>query len=828
MIFYSYFEGVDNTEYIVVLHNDYQNGNYDSRDEVEYIKELGGNPFSISVQSGNLYKPYKLSTASLTLYISNPFKVLGNMEHLNLFCVLYERHKGETGYEIKWQGYCTQNSFSQSFINDKDLFTLNLQDPISTLSYRRFKPIDGREILTFYDVLVDNLKSLGCYNHIYITNTLDVIGTDVSKNVLEKLYTEQENWIDEKGVGMKQLEVLEECLKFLGLSLIPDADKVYIVSFDALYNGFNLYTHYEFVGDRSNHILQPVGQRFYFPNREGQFVKTEDVVLSNNILFGEDYISSNDTTISIETPKHLMKVSVDKYTYNSFSPKWKDENLWLQTNEHLPVGYIFNPIANDINYISGTTDYINQGYYYSHNERGYCLIENGSGSKFSYYDGYIWNNGNQENIEVYTINDEKRTERHFIRYLRYDNSAPKSLTNGVEVETYAYTKNGVNNERGGTLIQLPPQKLNYSLLRDYVTCVPVQRGVVDIKTTLEEPFVKMNNISWLFSGSVYKFTNHTSQPMVKFRFPKALIDKDKFLLINANFELFDNPTYLPISYKNNEGDFSKVVITPAFVYVKIRFGNKYYNAETLHWQEQEYITKLPISILDEDKENAFGKKWSIVNNVQFTYFLGDKKGYCLSFYTIFGSLWTNIEDTTTLFDEMEITIYRIKPWAYEFRNYSRCTCIEMSDFDVEILSRDKKKRYHNSIEDNKVEYTNTIKTDSFEPIGDIELKIHTETLGQHNHSTVYFQDKGKLHRLNHLYDKSNGTLLQQEHKLILNNTNQYKLPNIILESTIKGSTYTPPFSTMEYKHLPNKVFVIDSITEDIRYNTKKVTFIEKL
>lgn len=147
-------------------------------------------------------------------------------------------------FDVVWTGYATPNAYSQSYSSSLDLFELECQDALSTLKYKRFS-IDSTKInpyTSFYDILIRYIGELGNYKHIYASSSL-VLPTEDLGSILEFIYINGNNFIDEDSKASSVLEVLNEICVYLGLTMIAWGDSVYFLDYHSLEHG-EYYEYY--------------------------------------------------------------------------------------------------------------------------------------------------------------------------------------------------------------------------------------------------------------------------------------------------------------------------------------------------------------------------------------------------------------------------------------------------------------------------------------------------------------------------------------------------------------------------------------------------------
>ena len=271
MYYYGYFRNLDTSRdkkgwlYKVVVITNFRD------DEFDYGGELlldGNSPFIVSYEGDgeNIYKPYKCSTATVTLHQQEYNFSFNDTKGGNVLVMLlkakntvnteekvldkqidpnYNRQLqiDRICYNIEWVGFATPNVYSQDYCNFYDSFQLEAQDVLSTLQYLPYK-LQSSPNIQFLQILKNSISQLRQYKNIYIASTLQ-LPTLQYGDILNFMKCDQRNFFDEDNKAMNQLEVIEEMMKYLNLSIIPYKDSIFIVDYEGLKNNYNEYYHYE-------------------------------------------------------------------------------------------------------------------------------------------------------------------------------------------------------------------------------------------------------------------------------------------------------------------------------------------------------------------------------------------------------------------------------------------------------------------------------------------------------------------------------------------------------------------------------------------------------
>lgn len=274
-----------------------------------------------------------------------------------------------------------------------------------------------------------------------------------------------------------------------------------------------------------------------------------------------------------------------------------------------------------------------------------------------------------------------------------------------------------------------------------------------------------------------------------------------YLLIQGKFLYMDRESdmYIMQGYGNKNDKFFS---SELWIKAKLQWGNKYWNGTS--WQSTECCFKLPFDNNGQE-EHCINQTFQIKNTV--TWQLGiEEDGYVIPMPS--DNILTG-KPTFTLFT------------PHRLNNHYRCDAVWLQDFDIKavVASFD-----INQDKDSDTEYSNIIDEDYVNEMEDEEFKICTWDNKECNYSAVAYYN-GQFSFIDTLYKKSTGQYLRAEKHLIYNLVTQYKTPSVILNLNLKNEIKL--YATLTDKWLPNKVFIVDSITTDYEYNKATIKLIEK-
>ena len=128
--------------------------------------------------------------------------------------------------------------------------------------------------------------------------------------------------------------------------------------------------------------------------------------------------------------------------------------------------------------------------------------------------------------------------------------------------------------------------------------------------------------------------------------------------------------------------------------------------------------------------------------------------------------------------------------------------------------------------DSDTEYSNIINEDFVNEMDSEEFAICTWDNKECNYSAVcYSADSTSFTYLDNVYNKATKQMYRLEEHLIYRLVTQYNTPSAILNLNLQNKFKV--YATMTDNHLPNKTFIVDSITTDYRLCKQEIRLIEK-
>lgn len=321
----------------------------------------------------NIYKPYKCSTATVSFMQSNFNLNFVNSNGTSTLVMLlkwknevsevnghmYNSETGETLYKkrvtdredpsrpiepivffydyepykydkfcytLEWVGFSTPETFSMNYSHMSDVFTLNCQDALSVLKYRKYKWIGEATtaIASFRDIILNALQEIGTYKKIYVTGNTRIPG--YYAEALYNIQEQQFNNFDEDENATDTLSVLEQIFQYMNYTAVPYKDSLYIINPNAIVEGWNDYCVWQLPD--SGYIMNFGGgtyadtynENIYFP-----YTITEDTFLGETIISSNNVYNSATLTNDIY---YITDVSPNLNNDENFTNKsYHDKNV---------------------------------------------------------------------------------------------------------------------------------------------------------------------------------------------------------------------------------------------------------------------------------------------------------------------------------------------------------------------------------------------------------------------------------------------------------------------------------------------------------------------
>lgn len=243
-------------------------------------------------------------------------------------------------YTTEWIGIASPESYSMGYNHIFDTFTLNAQDIISTLKYKKFA-YKGSEpdMESMYHWLFRQLYTCGVIKHIYLTDTVHLpssSGNSYHANMMLDTFFQEQNFQEEVNLTDDDEDneelirdsfedsknTLETMMKYLNMQLIQWGDSVFITTPSAVTRGYSNYKSFN-QRDSSGYcklvtLNTSAARNFYAGNDHNFLIQTH---------LDQDSFTSENTRISTDNVYSRAKVVCNEYIPKNIIADLNDDRL---------------------------------------------------------------------------------------------------------------------------------------------------------------------------------------------------------------------------------------------------------------------------------------------------------------------------------------------------------------------------------------------------------------------------------------------------------------------------------------------------------------------
>ena len=860
MYYWGKFRNIDTSidplgqEYKVVIFTGYdgRHNPYFIMDEPTVGIELimTSSPFTVSYENedGNIYKPYKCSTATVSFLMSNLNLDLFTNKENNILVALLKRDNnivlnGDTYinkltndvvvrkrsyglfygflpseidkecYNVEWIGYATPNTYNQNYTLVEQEFQLECQDAFSTLKYDGLpfnNLVEVRDVKTVINLVIGQL---GTYKHIYYPSTLilpDIINyyndVGVESSSFIRIIQQYRNFIEKDDEPISKIELLEAIGSFLNVSFVPFKDSVYIINYEGVAGNINNYYRYSLIENNN----------FFFNYREEEPEWSDSVLenLENNLELTKDCYAGDDTNITMQSVYNNFRVKCDENEVDLMPDLSNSENFEHSTPNNITASIYNNysePDNKNVQWLGGVISNYQQN--------------NGVGFKnFIYKANYV--DGNDIIHADYTPQTPALNPNIFL----IDDTDIGS-TSGY----YSGCVNLKNTKIRGNYIR--DTHLTYNKETD-------QRNNANFPNDFV--FWNRNNFSDLFSdgivaGEYNRFWNNNHQVVLEYQSPKFILTDTKQFQIKGDWMFFRHGGFVFIK-TDNDGvriDKKKLYITAQIIFTTRNGqpGNEehfcvksdggvddgfivpndidLYASKIQHYIPENTVNwrvDLPLND-DEDSvkmSDPFGQWISFKNSN------GDNSGIIIDMSRLAptpNSSTNYICDVRVrIMCPLGIGVGTAQGWA----NSSMVRNLEFNIVDTNEIESwgygDITTDFHNSINKN---------LETFEIDNKLSTNQHINKLSYNYCFKVY---DNHYFLLNDLYNQATGIIGRPELLKLADIYNQYRDKTIGLNTTIWENLGITPNTRVKWQY---RNFIIDRQEIDYEMNRNTVSLIEK-
>lgn len=266
-------------------------------------------PCVIETSSGSIFEPIKSRSCTI--------QILTNEWLFDLYSPVSQGVKVtiKKGLKTVFFGYLTPNSYDQTYTYLDDL-SLEAVDAVSSLKDFKYSPIGGSipSYEKVSEIILNLLRNAGYSGMLYVPATLQGMNGESKTNTFEELQISEGNFFDddEEHTPWYQYEVLEEIMRFLGWSLCPFGDDVYLID-------------YRVIGNNSSTVFHK------YEISTG--TQSEDVDLTNQMTITKSDYAPGEPSLSMDDVFNKIEISDNLYEVEEIAPDIFDENSHISIND---------------------------------------------------------------------------------------------------------------------------------------------------------------------------------------------------------------------------------------------------------------------------------------------------------------------------------------------------------------------------------------------------------------------------------------------------------------------------------------------------------------
>lgn len=855
--YYGFFKDVRGELFKIVIES-----SNDGKEETYVQPELllSDSPFNVDFAgSEDLYKPYKCSTATVSMYNREFDPYLNSQTGLDVRVKLLQAlevydddydlensdlklRSADTGFfKVVWSGYATPNAYAQGYNSYNDLFDLECQDILSATRYMKSDSTMPSSDMTFAEFLGSTIcnRTRGVFKEYFVTQSIRIPVANAESLAVNTIFNqirfnkELLTNYDDEGEKYSILNIIEKYCKTLNMTAVQQAETLYFINYEAIAQGYNSYSQYLsdtlwfYDSTRKNEVVLGIDGT----KEDVRVIASNDTNLSLHEIYsdykiGTDYLAIDADSIDLSDELSRTKWNkMDKEdTYVVESPlKGPEERHEFSYNvlfSHESTGEeVADDIRNGDHPGGGQTVRYQQFQMFGINRNAVKNFD----VKFHAYNADVvettvitkpGDTGGDPDYDPGNGNDPEYGETGGIT--DPDNPPPvivetiKTWKAGSEITTY---KDGdCNLQMANSKIVATP--FGYYIDKKISNAPNYQYGYMMFhKGFLEYGIQDRHTMDEFYGDGKY-----TDQAMIDFIYNNVTLSKDNCILINGNVTWFNRimPGDDVIDLENPQNYNTRLFLTAS---VKISNGTStiYYNNGT--WSAVKSKFKLT---LEDSSDNAFNTTFGIKNTVQppIHKLPNGTTGWCIP-----------CPDGLTP-DNYTVTVTIYRSWGCAAMMATRSTFI--SDWNVGFpvstesntyLTETSDTRYRQKISDIDSVYSDSFAMHTYDgKASHYSALLYTKT----PYWLWYSPENVEKSYLGHIHNICLGDAMIAEELKIKALVNQYSRPCMILNAKVHASEM-PYYSKFVYRRpaLKDKVYVIDTMSVDYKYNIYDLNLYEK-
>lgn len=781
---------------------------------------LGGNPFVTQMDSDgkHIYAPIKSTGATVTIVTRN---INFNLYSGSIIGNSVKLLSGTNWNTVEWTGYVSPCMYDQGFgeLEEVEIECIDGISALKNIPYRSVNP--ERQVVKFSELINRILASCKCYRNFYISDNVQ-LKDNATESVIDIFRISENNFFDEKDdinqpdddVAWNCYDVLYEICQYLGYSLIPHGDEIFIVDYDAIKQNNN----------------------YYFKYAIGSNMTPARVQLTESMHIEGNTHANNSANVSLDEVYNKVTIKDDFHTFDNIFPEFGDEDF----EQNITMGTYDNRWSYYNSYNSFYKNYPSDNFTEkSQNGRvnNYCIwICNGWKNRLwvciaKFYDSPVFDflkygTGNVDNTSSYTkdMSWPVVLTCKGATYCRFWHRAISSSEYNSWRVNYAGTWTSMSETaRKNAWYKLLNQDASKIALEPIIIMKNDSANHIDRNNVYNYPFIKLKaqNTATVFGG------------------------EDAYILIKGSVLYHDEQnTPFPLSDGANNGDLKREkdckrgeeMYLPAF----LKWGNQYWNGDG--WTTNPSTFPIRFGLSNQGRhynrdyysnKKIYDKYIEFIDTAQSVYGCTEKGVYipCPPEANLQGSIEFSIYANRDMYGDS---------YHGHWDGYNRyCSYVQvLRNFKFEA-------HIDNGILDDRENdsdtiFTNTVVSDAVAEMSTIKFKICTNDNKKPNYSSVdYLDTNGESHYITTTFNKALKSLenstntsstedaagLKQEEHMIFKLVNQYEKPRKILDANLKN--HYKPYTLFTDKTLSGVKFIIQEIGVDYKNNSSSIKLIEK-
>lgn len=746
---------------------------------------LGGSPFTTEMDSSGdiIYKPAKYQSAKCNIITPDyNFDIYAAKAQSTKIELLDDKNN------IAWVGYVEPNLYNMGFVEEREEIEISAIDALSTLQYVKYES-DYKKIVSFSYIINKILKQCNAYKTFYVSNN-----SHISSNpILNDLFISEQNFFDDKkddetdvDVAWTCKDVLEEICQFLGLTAIADKDSVWFLDYDAIKNKKGTYYKYEIDNDTPTLVTE----------------------LNEVKIDAKDY-SDSGASLSLDNVYNKVKVVDDLYTYDSVIPDLYNtaKNITKSSDSTL----------------TNSTD-VNNGIFGE-------VVSKGKNNLIVFIDRV--QNPQKNNYTSFNAVFVQYYDNPNYIFYKYDSNG-NDITNSVTSLNYTDTKTMY----GATIAKFCVKEMK-AIFKDWDDLINFL-NTHKISTSLDDwlntnGFSNVSLQNCILMRNAWSPIHISNEQITQYPYFKTNLSDKNSLLGGENTNLIISGSYMyhyfdddpyPIPDGQVDIDCGRYAMDETYLVAKVEWGGLYWSGDKSKgdngWVTNDTTFQIPYmpynASRDEKRSDAtMFKDLKFVNTV--TWRIGtNEEGYLITVpqNKVMAGL-----PTLTVYKPYDPNYHSAKSGKNKGRHYLH-SCVFLKNFQFKAIVSDPT---HNKLNESDTVYTNEINNEYVKELGEIKFKICTWDNKKPNYSSVVYKDSNGFQYVDKVYNDVLGNQARQEEHLINRICKQYSTESVILQLPLKNNIEI--YNLYTNKTINDKLFIVDSINKDYRYNSVDVKLIEK-